>query len=132
MDENMGGQNGNKGKIVIVDDQLVIRNKIRGILEENGYMVVGEAEDGDQVVDVVEKCAPDVVLMDYVMERMDGIAATIKLREVFPSIKVIMLTTEARPSVVAECLRAGAVNFVIKPFKDQQLLNATRGAMNRG
>lgn len=131
MAEGASEQGVSKGKIVIIDDQLAIRNRIRSVLEVGGYEVVGEADDGDQAVGVVEKCSPDIVLMDYVMERMDGITATTKLREVFPSIKVIMLTTEARPSVVAECLRAGAVNFVIKPFKDQQLLNATRGAMNR-
>lgn len=120
-----------KGKVVIIDDQLAIRNKVRSILDEGGYEVVGEAEDGDQAVKTVENCMPDLVLMDYVMERMDGITAISQLKAAYPSLKVVMLTTEARPSVVAQCLRAGAINFVIKPFKDQQLLNVVRGAMNR-
>lgn len=131
MEENGNEVGSARARIVIIDDQAVMRKKVRTVLEAAGYEVVAEAEDGDQAVEVVGQFKPDVVMMDYVMERMDGISAIRQLREVYPAVRVVMLTTEARPSVVSECLRAGAVNFVIKPFNDQQLLNATHGALNR-
>ena len=117
------------GQILIVDDMASIRRHLRDILESNGYTVVGEAEDGDQALGMVRKHKPDLVIMDIVMERMNGIDATRAIRSEFPSASIVMITQEAKPSVVLRSIQAGAKNFVIKPFREQQVLNVVRNAL---
>ena len=115
-------------RVLIVDDVPSMRRTLRRILESAGYDIVGEAEDGDEAVDMAMELSPDVVLMDVVMRRMDGIEATRMIKKARPDTKVIMVTQEARPSVVVQSMTAGAINFLIKPYQDIQILKIMSNA----
>ena len=119
-----------KKKILVVDDVASMRKKLRTILEEAGCEVVGEAEDGDEAVNLSRILKPDLVTMDIVMNRMNGIDATRELKHECPNIKVIMITQMAKPSNVKESMRAGAVNFIIKPFDAQSVTRIVKNIFN--
>lgn len=117
---------------MLVDDQAMVRAGFRMILEaEDDITVVGEAVDGADAVEAVDRCRPDVVLMDVRMPRMDGIEATrqICLRPASPH--VLMLTTFDLDSYVYNALRAGASGFMLKDAPAEQLVTAVR-VVHRG
>ena len=109
--------------ILIVDDMQPVRKIIRRILESECYCVVGDAEDGDEAIILSIKLKPDIVIMDYNMSRVNGIEATRKITAANPRTKIIIMTGYAKPSLVMECMRAGASNFLIKPVQYHSLLN---------
>jgi two-component system, chemotaxis family, chemotaxis protein CheY len=118
-------------KVLIVDDVESMRKSLRAILEDAGYDVVGEAEDGDEAVLFSEVLKPDVVMMDIVMQRMNGIDATREIKNHLPNVKIIILTSMAKPSLVSESLRAGADNFILKPFEPDTVMHAVKHALSR-
>ena len=113
--------------VVIADDQPLVRSGLKMILSgEPGIEVVGEAEDGRQVLDVVARTRPDVVVMDVRMPQMDGIAATRQLTRTADTPKVLVLTTFDVDDVVYEALRAGASGFLLKDAPEERLVSAIR------
>ena len=89
----MSGPNGQPVRILIAEDHAVVRQSVKVMLEmEPEFIVVGEAEDGQQALDLAEKVDPDLILMDIRMEGMDGVEATRIMRERSPSIGVLILT----------------------------------------
>ena len=117
------------GGILIVDEMPRIRRHLRDILEKEGYYIAGEASDGDEAVPLAVALQPDLVVMDMVMKRMDGIVAAGHIRRLCPEARVVMVTREARPAVVLNSMKAGAVNFITKPFQDQQVISVVRNAL---
>ena len=118
--------------VLIVDDHAVVRQGLRTFLElQDDIEVLGEAPDGEQAVSSVRSLVPDVVLMDLVMPRMDGIEATRRLREVSPSTKVIVLTSFADDERVFGSVKAGAAGYLMKDVKPQELGEAIR-TVHRG
>jgi DNA-binding NarL/FixJ family response regulator len=113
-------------KVLLVDDQAVIRDGLRVILEARGIDVVGEAEDGRAAVELARKRLPDVVLMDIRMPRMDGIEATRRIVDETPSARVLILTTFGEDEYVYATLKAGASGFLLKDANRQQLADAVR------
>ncbi|MFM2079251.1 MAG: hypothetical protein RJA49_3141, partial [Actinomycetota bacterium] len=114
-------------RVVLVDDQAMVRAGFRMILEtEADITVVGEAGDGREAVDVVGRSAPDVVLMDVRMPHMDGIEATRQIVESGAASRVLMLTTFDLDDYVHSALRAGASGFLLKDAPADQLVNAVR------
>jgi DNA-binding NarL/FixJ family response regulator len=102
-------------RVLLVDDQALVRAGLRLILEpQDGMTIVGECEDGDQVLEAVERLRPDVVLMDVRMRRMDGAEATSQLRSRAGSPPVLILTTFDDEETVAAALGAGAAGFLLK------------------
>jgi DNA-binding NarL/FixJ family response regulator len=93
--------------------------------------VLGSASDGEEALALVEQLAPQVVLMDLRMPRLDGVEATMRLRELHPSTKVVVLTTYADDHTVIQALRAGACGFLTKDATSQQIRDAL-GAAVRG
>ncbi len=116
-------------KVALVDDYVLVR-KGMGILLESAsdIEVVGEAADGDEVVDMVERTRPDVVLMDLRMPRVDGIEATRRVRERFPDVRVLVLTAYADDHRVLEAVRAGASGYLLKDVEERDLHEAVRAA----
>ena len=111
-------------RVVVADDELIVRRGVRVILEDAGIEVVGEAVDGDQAVRLVHELAPDVVLMDVRMPVRDGIEAT---REVSTAgVRVLVLTTYDTDENLAAALRAGASGFVLKTAHPEDLVHAVR------
>lgn len=116
-------------RIVLADDQALVRGALAALLDlEPDLEVVGQAEDGREVVDVVQRTTPDVVLMDVEMPGGDGIDATATIRERFPSVRVLVVTTFGRPGYLRRAMQAGASGFVVKDTPAHALADAVRRA----
>ena len=114
-------------RVVIVDDQAVVRAGVARILgPDDGFEVVAECEDGDEVVAAVAAHRPDVVLMDVRMRRLDGVTATRSLVEAGSAPPVLVLTTFDDDDVLWAALDAGAAGFVLKDASAEDLIAATR------
>lgn len=111
-------------RVVIVDDQALVRQGIAGLLAVAGVEVVGEAADGRAAVDVITATAPDVVLLDARMPRFDGIWTLERLREDGAEIPVLVLTTFDDDALVLDALRAGARGYLLKDVTLEQLTHA--------
>jgi DNA-binding NarL/FixJ family response regulator len=111
---------------LIVDDQELVRSGLSLILrEKHGIVVVGECSDGDQVLEAIGRCHPDVVVMDLRMKRMDGIEATRLVTE-SGGPPVLALTTFNDDELLSGVLRAGAAGFVLKDSPAEELIRAVR------
>ena len=116
-------------KVVVVDDQALIRDGLRTMLElDDGISVVGEAADGAEAVDAVQRTRPDLVLMDIRMPGVDGLEATRRLLQRPGGPKVLILTTYEADEYVIEALRAGASGFLLKDLRKGQLVRAVHQA----
>ena len=111
-------------RVLIADDQELIRSGFRLILEAHGFEVVGEAADGRQAVDLAHSERPDVILMDVRMPGMDGIEATRQVVRALPDVKVLVLTTFDLDEYVYDALRAGASGFLLKDVGRADLVAA--------
>jgi DNA-binding NarL/FixJ family response regulator len=115
---------------MIVDDDGYMRKKMREIVENHGYLVVGEVADGSSAAHFLEYLRPDMVLMDIVMKEMDGATATRSIKQRFPEVQVLMVSSLGKGNIVRGALAAGACGFVKKPFTDEQLLEAMDRGLN--
>jgi DNA-binding NarL/FixJ family response regulator len=116
-------------RVVVVDDQALVRAGFRMILEaSDDIIVVGEAADGFEAIQVVERLGPDVVLMDIRMPGMDGIEATRRLAAAGQDVRILMLTTFDLDEYVYEGMRSGAAGFLLKSSPPQRLVEAVRVA----
>ncbi len=116
-------------RVALVDDHRLVRVGLRSLLESTpGFAVVGEAGDGREAVDLVERCAPDVVLMDLSMPDVDGVAATRAIAATHPGVRVLVLTSFTDRARVQEVLAAGAIGYVLKDCEPDELLSAIRAA----
>lgn len=110
-----------KNKLLIVDDALIMRMRIREIALQAGWEVVGEATNGSQAVELFRELRPDLVTLDIVMPQMDGVEALRKIREVEPQARVCMVSAVNQKEKLAECIKLGAIDFIVKPFEKAQL-----------
>ncbi len=110
-------------KIMIVDDAAFMRLKASKLLIENGHDVV-EASNGADAVESYTRERPDAVLLDITMPDMDGLAALKALREIDPDARVAMVTAMGQQQIVMEAIKAGAKDFVVKPFDVTRIMNA--------
>jgi two-component system chemotaxis response regulator CheY len=113
-------------KVLIVDDATFMRMMIKDILEKNGYQVIGEAGNGLKAVELYKAEKPDVVTMDITMPEMDGIEAVKAIREFDPSAKIVMCSAMGQQSMVMDAIRAGAKDFIVKPFQADRVLEAIK------
>jgi DNA-binding NarL/FixJ family response regulator len=120
-------------RVLLVDDQPLFREALGVLLgARDGLEVVGEAGDGADALRQVRALAPDVVLMDLRMPVLDGIAATRRLREEHPDVRVLALTTFDGDEEVFAALRAGAVGYLLKDTSGDRLAEAVRTAARGG
>jgi DNA-binding NarL/FixJ family response regulator len=116
-------------KVLLVDDQALFREGLRTLLEvQPDIQVVGEGANGEEALRLAVTHQPEVVLMDLRMPVMDGVTATKRLRSLFPSIRVIVLTTFDDDETVFDGLRAGAVGYLLKDVTSEKLYEAIRAA----
>ena len=115
--------------VLIVDDHDMVRQGALGYLEaQPDIEVVGEAENGAQAVDLVKELIPDVVLMDLVMPGMDGVEATRKIKDLSPRTQIIVLTSFHDDEHIFPALKAGAISYLLKDIKAQELVEAIQRA----
>ena len=118
-----------KIKVLIVDDHQVVRQGLRTFLElQDDILIVGEAGDGQTAVEMVNQVHPDVVLMDLVMPRLDGITATRQIKASGASAKVIALTSFTEDDKVFPAIQAGASSYLLKDVSADALVEAVRAA----
>lgn len=116
-------------KVLIVDDHAVVRKGLRSFLQAyDDLELVGEASDGDEAVQFCEKLQPDVVLMDLMMPRMDGETATTIIRQRFPQVQIIALTSFKGDRLVQKLLNAGAIGYLLKNIGADELAQSIRAA----
>ena len=113
-------------RVLLVDDQALVRTGFRLIVERAGLDVVGEAADGLEAVELARRERPDVVLMDIRMPRLDGIEATRRIVSVQPDVRVLVLTTFDLDEYVLSAIRAGASGFMLKDVDPEDLVHAVR------
>jgi NarL family two-component system response regulator LiaR len=115
--------------VLIVDDHAVVREGLRTFLDlQEGLEVVGEAGDGEEAVQLSARLQPDVVLMDLVMPKLDGVEAMRRLRETLPETRVIVLTSFLDDERLLPAMRAGAAGYLLKDVQPQELARAVRAA----
>ncbi len=112
-------------KVMVVDDAAFMRMKATKMLTEAGY-VVTEAATGTEAVDSYKSLNPDCVLLDITMPDMDGLTALKHIREIDPEARVAMVTAMGQQSIVMEALKAGAMDFVVKPFTAERVVGAVQ------
>ena len=108
-------------QMLIVDDALIMRMKIRQIAEQAGWTVVAEAANGEEAVDMYRQHNPDLVTLDMVMPVMDGLAALKAIRAADANSRVVMVSALDQKDKLAECIAAGALDFIVKPFDSARL-----------
>lgn len=115
-------------KILVIDDERIILDLTSMILRSRGYHVL-TAEGGIRGLEVIERESPSVVLLDYMMPVMDGMTALKEIRERFPDTYVIMFTGKGSEEIAVELMKAGASDYILKPFNNQDLVDRIEGVM---
>jgi two-component system, response regulator PdtaR len=117
-------------RVLIAEDEALIRLDLREMLEEEGFDVVGEAADGEQAVALAQQLNPDLVICDVKMPKMDGIAAAAQITEARIA-PVVMLTAFSQRDLIERARDAGAMAYLVKPFQKRDLLPAIEMATSR-
>lgn len=115
-------------RILLVDDANIIRLMLRKILVEGGYEIAGEASTGEEAIKKYSELKPDLVTMDITMNGMGGINALKAIREIDSNAKVIMCSAMGQKYLIMEAIKAGAANFIMKPFEPDRVLEAVERA----
>jgi response regulator NasT len=117
-------------RILVAEDETIIRLDLRDLLERAGFEVVAEAKDGEEAVALARSAQPDLALMDVKMPRLDGIEAARRILDERP-IPIVMLTAYGQQELVARAAEAGVFGYLVKPFREQDLLPAIHTARAR-
>jgi len=108
-------------RVMIVDDALIIRMKIRDIATAAGWEVVAEAANGQDAVALYQEVSPDLVTMDMIMPEMDGLTALKAIRLLNSNARVVMVSAIDQKEKLRECIESGAADFIVKPFDESRL-----------
>jgi len=110
-------------KVLIVDDSLVIRAKMKGYIKKLGHSVIGEAKDGQDAVLMNEQLSPDLITMDVSMPIMNGLEALKKIMETsnMEETNIIMITANGQDGIVKDALKSGAKGYILKPISEEKL-----------
>ncbi|MCX6693598.1 MAG: response regulator [Methanomicrobiales archaeon] len=117
------------GRILIVDDTLFMRTLLKNILFAGGHDIVGEAGDGDEAIAKYQELKPDLVTMDIVMPKMNGIEALKGIRAHDPNAKVIMCTAVGQEQMVKLAIKTGAKGYIVKPFQAPKVLEEIKNVI---
>ena len=115
--------------ILIVDDSRTSRKILRGILEDAGHKVIGEATDGQEGLNKYKELNPDIITLDITMPVMDGIAALKEIMSENPEAKVIMITAAGQQHKMIDAIKLGASEFVTKPFEKDEIISVINKIM---
>jgi DNA-binding NarL/FixJ family response regulator len=119
-------------RVILADDHHLVRQGIRALLEKaDDINIVGEAEDGQEAVELVEQLKPDVLIIDIAMPRMNGIQATQRVRALGLATQAVILSMHSRPTLVRQALRNGARGYLLKNSITEELLLAVHAASRR-
>jgi len=108
-------------RVLVVDDALIMRMRIKDIAREAGWEIAGEATNGEEAVARFLELRPDLMTLDIVMPKMDGVAVLRQVRKEDPLARVAMVSAVDQKEKLSECIRLGAVDFIVKPFDKARL-----------
>ena len=117
-------------RILIAEDETIIRLDLRALLESAGFAVCGEAKDGQEAIDLARSEQPDLAVLDVKMPKLDGIEAARRILEERP-IPIVMLTAYGQEELVSRAVEAGVFGYLVKPFREQDLVPAIATARAR-
>jgi AmiR/NasT family two-component response regulator len=126
---DLNSERSKMARVLVAEDEVLIRVDIVETLEEGGHSVVGEASDGEQAIRLARELAPDLVVMDVKMPKMDGLAAARQITAEGPA--VLVLTAFSDKELVEEAAEAGTIGYLVKPFQPAQLLAGVSVALAR-
>lgn len=112
--------------VLVVDDALFMRHSIKLALEKNGLRVIGEAANGLEAAERYAELNPDLVTMDITMPDVDGIEGVKLIKQIDPDAKIIMISAMGYESFVMEAIMAGAAGFLVKPFKEEKIVEVLK------
>jgi len=118
-------------KILVVDDAAFMRMMLKNILGKDGHEIVGEGSDGEEAVKKYFELKPDIVTMDIVMPKVDGINATREILKQDPNAKIVMISALGQEAMVKEALQLGAKDFIVKPFNKDKVLEVINKVASR-
>jgi len=113
-------------RVLIVDDALFMRNMLKEVMAKIGFEVVGEAADGVEAVEQYQRLHPDLVTMDIVMPKKSGIEALQEICREDPAARVVMCSAMGQESLILEAVQSGARDFIVKPFKEDKVIEVVR------
>lgn len=116
-------------KILIVDDAAFMRMMVKDNLKKAGYSDFLEAGDGEDAINKYTENRPDLVLLDITMPIKDGIQALQAIKEINPDAKVVMCSAMGQEGMVVEAIKLGALDFIVKPFKPERLIQTVRNML---
>jgi two-component system chemotaxis response regulator CheY len=116
-------------RVLIVDDAVFMRNTLKEIFTSSGYEIAGEAANGVEAVEKYRDVTPEVTTMDIVMPFKNGIEATREILKSDPSATIIICSALGQESLVMEAIEAGATDFIVKPFKAENVLQVVKKAL---
>ncbi|QYZ80246.1 response regulator [Methanofollis formosanus] len=117
------------GTILIVDDTLFMRTLLKNILFSGGHTIVGEAENGEEAIAKYQELKPDLVTMDVVMPKKNGIEALQGIREIDPNARVVMCTAVGQEQMVKLAVKSGAKGYIVKPFQAPKVLEEVKNVL---
>ena len=117
-------------RILIAEDETIIRLDLRDLLQRSGFEVCAEAKDGEEAIELARAEQPDLAVLDVKMPRLDGIEAARRILDERP-IPIVMLTAYGQDELVSRAVEAGVFGYLVKPFREQDLLPAIRAASAR-
>jgi two-component system, response regulator PdtaR len=117
-------------RVLVAEDETIIRLDLKDLLERSGFEVCAEARDGEEAVALARSEQPDVAIMDVKMPKLDGIEAARRILDERP-IPIVMLTAYGQDELVSRAVEAGVFGYLVKPFREQDLLPAIRTARAR-
>jgi len=120
-----------KARTLVADDASFMREMIKEIVEPEGFEVIAEAGDGMDAVEMFREHSPDIVTMDIVMPKKSGIEAVKNIIELDPGAKIVMCSALGQEALVMEALKAGAKDFIVKPFKPDVVISTLRKALEK-
>ena len=112
-------------RVLIVDDALFMRSMLRDIFEPAGWQVVAEVESGERAIEEYQSLRPDLVTMDIVMPGMGGIETLKKILHEDPAARIVVCSALGQKNLILEAINAGARDFIVKPFKIEQVLEVS-------
>lgn len=115
-------------KVLIVDDAAFIREVLSQLLVKQGFEVIGEAVNGVEAINMAREHKPDIIIMDIVMPEKSGIQATQEILSELPETKIVACSTEGSEAMVTKALEAGCCDFIVKPFKIENVVKALKSA----
>jgi two-component system chemotaxis response regulator CheY len=118
--------------VLIVDDAAFMRAWLRGILEAEGFEIVGEAEDGEKAVAAFAELRPDVMTMDLMMPRRSGVDAVREIMQIDSDARIVICSAQGLEAVVMEALQAGARDYFVKPLRPCCVVSTLRSVLGKG